>query len=99
MALAIHGLADPKILETYEQERGPVAKAVIKMSSNMFAMGFSNKLAYRAIRKTVTAFISLFVGFIAVPAGTVSMVCFSFDHWRDSHNLETDMKVLITNHF
>ncbi|KAF9332816.1 hypothetical protein BGZ91_011548 [Linnemannia elongata] len=74
MALAIHGLADPKILETYEQERGPVAKAVIKMSSNMFAMGFSNKLAYRAIRKTVTAFISLFVGFIAVPAGTVSML-------------------------
>lgn len=75
LALAIHGLADPKILETYEEERGPVAKAVIKMSSNMFAMGFSNKLAYRAIRKTVTAFISVFVGFIAVPAGTVSMVC------------------------
>jgi hypothetical protein len=75
LALVIHGLADPKILETYGQERGPVAKAVIKMSSNMFAMGFSNNLGYRAIRKIATTFISLFVGFIAVPAGTVSMVC------------------------
>ncbi|KAF9124057.1 hypothetical protein BGW39_008497 [Mortierella sp. 14UC] len=79
MALVIHGLADPKILETYEQERGPVAKAVIKMSSNMFAMGFSNSLAYRAIRKTVTTFISLFVGLIAVPAGTVSMLANRYD--------------------
>jgi hypothetical protein len=75
MALVLHGLADAKILATYEEERGPVAKAVIKMSSSMFAMGFSNKLTYRAIRKTVTAFISVFVGFIAVPASTVSMVC------------------------
>jgi len=75
LALVLHGLAEPKILETYEQERAPVAKDVIKMSSNMFAMGFSNNLTYRAIRKAVTTFISLFVGFIAVPAGTVSMVC------------------------
>ncbi|KAG0380661.1 hypothetical protein BGX24_006377 [Mortierella sp. AD032] len=79
MALVIHGLADPTILETYEQERGPVAKAVIKMSANMFAMGFSNSLAYRAIRKTVTTFISLFAGLIAVPAGTVSMLANRYD--------------------
>ncbi|KAF9927680.1 hypothetical protein FBU30_002978 [Linnemannia zychae] len=74
LALVLHGLADPRILETYEQERGPVAKDVIKMSSNMFAMGFSNNLTYRVIRKTVTSFIAVFARFVTVPAGTVSML-------------------------
>ncbi|KAF9102082.1 hypothetical protein BGX29_004971 [Mortierella sp. GBA35] len=79
LALVLHGLADPMILETYEQERAPVAKDVIKLSSGMFAVGFSNSLAYRALRKTVTTFISLFVGLIAVPAGTVSMLANRYD--------------------
>ncbi|KAF9202513.1 hypothetical protein BGZ49_007340 [Haplosporangium sp. Z 27] len=74
MALVLNGLADQKILETYESERSPVATDVIKMSSAMFATGFSNQLSRRILRKVVTDFASIFLRFVQVPSGTVSML-------------------------
>ncbi|KAG0307891.1 hypothetical protein BGZ98_009533 [Dissophora globulifera] len=73
MALVIHGLSEARILETYEAERAPVASGVIKMSSGMFALGFSCHPIHKIMRKIVTAFASYLVRFITVPPGTVSM--------------------------
>jgi len=64
------------ILETYGDERGPVADDVIKMSSNMFAVGFSQSLVRRVLRKTIVTFASVLIRVVSVPAGRVSMVMF-----------------------
>ncbi|KAF9355111.1 hypothetical protein BGX26_006986 [Mortierella sp. AD094] len=74
MALVLNGLSSPKLLETYEGERAPVASDVIKMSSAMFATGFSNQLSRRIIRRLITDFASVFLRFVQVPSGTVSML-------------------------
>ncbi|GJJ72075.1 phenol 2-monooxygenase (NADPH) [Entomortierella parvispora] len=74
IALVHQGMAEPKILDTYGEERGPVADDVIKMSSNMFAVGFSQNLARRILRKTIVTFASVLIRFISVPAGRVSML-------------------------
>lgn len=76
IALVLNGLADPHLLETYHDERAPVAANVIAMSANMFATGFSNSLAHRILRKTITTFASFLLRFVAVPVGRVSMVSF-----------------------
>ncbi|KAG0323849.1 hypothetical protein BGZ99_002420, partial [Dissophora globulifera] len=79
MALVINGLSEARILETYEAERAPVASSVIKMSSGMFALGFSCHPIYKIMRKIVTAFASYLVRFITVPPGTVSMLTTRYD--------------------
>ena len=70
----LNGLADPHLLETYHDERAPVATKVIEMSANMFATGFANDLAHRILRKTITTFASFILRFVTIPAGRVSMV-------------------------
>ncbi|KAI1293114.1 hypothetical protein EDD11_008510 [Mortierella claussenii] len=92
MALVLHGLSTPKLLETYEGERAPVAGNVIKMSSNMFAMGFSRSLLYRALRKTITTFASVLIRFIAVPAETVSMLTINYTENRINQTHKTQQK-------
>ncbi|KAG0365894.1 FAD binding domain-containing protein [Gamsiella multidivaricata] len=74
MALVLNRLADPKLLETYENERAPVASNVIKMSAAMFATGFSRQLMRRIVRKAITSFASVLIRFVRVPSGTVSML-------------------------
>ncbi|KAF9913532.1 hypothetical protein BX616_009905 [Lobosporangium transversale] len=79
LALVLNKLSTPKILETYGEERIPVARDVINMSSRMFATGFSQKLYHRIIRKSVTTFASFLLRFIAVPAATVSMLSIRYN--------------------
>ncbi|KAF9953712.1 hypothetical protein BGZ70_000144 [Mortierella alpina] len=79
LALVLNGLADPHLLETYHDERAPVATNVIGMSANMFAAGFSNRLAHRILRKTITTFASFLLRFVAIPAGRVSMLAIRYN--------------------
>ncbi|KAF9115986.1 hypothetical protein BGX27_005423 [Mortierella sp. AM989] len=74
MALVLNGLSDSRILETYEAERIPIARDVIKMSANMFAIGYSNQLSQRITRKIITVFASVLIRLIQVPTSTVSML-------------------------
>ncbi|KAG0057317.1 hypothetical protein BGZ83_011560 [Gryganskiella cystojenkinii] len=74
MALVLQGLAEPQILETYHGERAPVADDVIKMSSSMFAIGFSQTLPRRAARKAIILFASVLMRLFTVPASRVSML-------------------------
>lgn len=70
----LNGHAGKELLETYEQERIPVADDVIKMSSGMFTMGFSHTLVRRAVRRVLISAASYLVKWITIPAATVSMV-------------------------
>ncbi|KAF9188856.1 hypothetical protein BGZ51_000266 [Haplosporangium sp. Z 767] len=79
MALVIHGLADQRLLETYHGERAPVATNVIGMSSAMFAVGFSNQIWRRILRKIITFFASYLIRFISVPASRVSMLTIRYN--------------------
>ena len=74
LALVLNGHAGNELLETYEQERIPVADDVIKMSSGMFTMGFSHTLIRRAVRRVLIGVASYIVKWITIPPGTVSMV-------------------------
>ncbi|CAO3574341.1 unnamed protein product [Mortierella alpina] len=49
------------------------------MSASMFATGFSNRLAHRILRKTITTFASFLLRFVAVPAGRVSMLTIRYN--------------------
>ncbi|KAF9369443.1 hypothetical protein CPC16_004502 [Podila verticillata] len=74
LALVLNGHAGKALLETYEQERIPVADDVIKMSSSMFTMGFSHNLIRRAFRRVLIGVASYVVKWITIPPGTVSML-------------------------
>lgn len=74
MVFVLQGLAEPRLLETYDGERIPVADDVIKMSSGMFALGFSQTLPRRIIRKVIVSFASVLMRVITIPAATVSML-------------------------
>ncbi|KAF9427559.1 hypothetical protein BGZ94_004673 [Podila epigama] len=74
IALVLNGLASKELLETYEQERIPVADDVISMSSRLFAMGFSHHPLRRVIRKAIISVASYIIRWITVPAATVSML-------------------------
>ncbi|KAG0086894.1 hypothetical protein BGZ93_000858 [Podila epicladia] len=74
LALVLNGHAGEELLQTYEQERIPVADDVIKMSSGMFTMGFSHTLIRRAVRRVLITTASYLLKWITIPAATVSML-------------------------
>ncbi|KAG9319374.1 hypothetical protein KVV02_003887 [Mortierella alpina] len=94
IALVLNGMADPHLLETYHDERAPVATNVIGMSANMFATGFSNQLAHRILRKTITTFASVLLRFVPVPAGRVSMLTIRYNEnaINQRHNTQPVLK-------
>ncbi len=53
MALVIRKNAFPKILETYEKERKPVAEKVSQSTNRFFKIVVSEKTSYRLIRRSV----------------------------------------------
>ncbi|KAG0213474.1 hypothetical protein BGX28_004329 [Mortierella sp. GBA30] len=79
LALVLNGISDPRLLETYHDERAPVASNVIAMSSNMFTTGFSNKLIHRILRKAITTSASFLLRFFSVPASRVSMLTLRYN--------------------
>ncbi|MFH0518140.1 FAD-dependent monooxygenase [Streptomyces sp. M41] len=87
LAAAVQGWAPDGLLDTYQAERHPVGKAVLRSSGGLVRLARAQSPALRAVRAVVTAFLHAARPARAKALAQISGIGYSYDAPRGSHPL------------
>ncbi|KAG0054117.1 hypothetical protein BGZ83_011904 [Gryganskiella cystojenkinii] len=99
LALVLHGLAPKSLLETYEDERKPVAEGIIKLSGTMLENGLAKDFVRRMFKRIMITVGPYLFPYLAPSTNPVSMLTIRYhDNYLNQRNksqpeIEEDFQV------
>ena len=87
LVAAVHGWAPDALLDTYQTERHPVGRAVLRASGSLVRLALARTAATRALRSALTTFADSLGPVAARGARTVSGLGIRYSAPKDAHHL------------